>query len=398
MLPWRHPSCSSHSERRGSESIPGKSARHRVVRGALCLLLTSLAAPLSGQDSVLLVPDVVICDDCVLDVFAVVELGDREGPGILGEQAHVARSDDGDYYVSSVLQRGRLLRFSSAGVFQDAIGRTGEGPGEYTWPVLLRGSSDDLSVLDIGHYPNRLTTIRAGEVTTWDLPFVVGTWAVLPDGRHVYSAASFSPDLIGYPVHVYDEAGRRITRSLGDEGVRVDRSPRSRGVVTRRVAVAEDGNIWAAHETRYRIDKWSPDGDRLVRIERDSPWFQPWEVWPGMDYEVRPPPVTVGVGDWGEGLLMVVVRLADANWKPIRPSRTPLPGHETIMPAQENELYDTMIEVLDIRSGTVLGRTQVDGSVVGLVGRDGFYSYAEHSELGEAKYIVWSVALSGYHR
>ena len=63
--------------------------------------------------------------------------------------------------------------------------------------------------------------------------------------------------------------------------------------------------------------------------------------------------------------------------------------------AQEDELYDTVIEVLDTRSGTVLGRTRVDARVVRLVGRDAFYSYAEHSELGEPKYIVWSVALSG---
>ena len=54
-----------------------------------------------------------------------------------------------------------------------------------------------------------------------------------------------------------------------------------------------------------------------------------------------------------------------------------------------------MIEILDTRSGTVLARTRVDANVLGLVEGDGFYSYAEHSELGEPKYVVWSVALSG---
>ena len=117
-----------------------------------------------------------------------------------------------------------------------------------------------------------------------------------------------------------------------------------------------------------------------------------------MDYEVKPPPVIVGVRDWGGGLLMVVVRLADANWRPINPTRTPLPGHETIDPTQEEELYDTVIEVLDTRSGTVLARTRVDEDVVGLVGHDGFCTYAEHSDLGEPKYVVWSVSLSGYSR
>lgn len=163
----------------------------------------------------------------------------------------------------------------------------------------------------------------------------------------------------------------------------------------RRVAVAADGNIWAARDTHYRIDKWSPDGNRIMRIERDAPWFRPWEESPGVAYEVRPLPEIVGVRDWGDGLLMVVVRLADANWRPMRPTREVVPGHESVTAAQEGELYDTMIEVLDTRSGTVMARTRVDARATGLVGRNAFYAYAEHSELGEAKFIVWSVTLSG---
>ena len=361
-----------------------------------CLFLGIVVLPLGAQDSVRAVPDAVTCGDCSVEVTAVVELGDRNGPGIVGEQAVVVRSDDGDYYVSSLIQPGRLLRFSADGVFQDAIGRTGEGPGEHIWPVLLGRTADSLSILDTRGF--RLTTIGGGEVATWTLPFVANTWAVLPDGRHVYNGISFESELIGYPLHVYDEAGRRITHSFGYEGGRVDRSPQSHNALRRRVAAAMDANVWAAHENRYRIDKWSPDGDRIARIERDAPWFRPWEEWPGLDYEVRPEPAIVGVRDWGDGLLMVVVRVPDADWRPLRPTRVPLPGHEETTPAQDNDLYDTVIEILDTRSGTVPGRTQVDVRVVDLVGRDGFYSYAEHSELGEAKYVVWSVVLSGYRR
>ncbi len=288
-------------------------AAHTVGR---CVVFAALSAPLDAQDSVVVVPDAPTCATCSLTVSAVVELGDREGPGIVAQlntpyaQARVVRSDDGDY--------------------------------------------------------NGLSSWREG---------------------------------VGHPLHVYDVASRRITSSFGDDGVRVDRSRRNpAGHLRRAVAAAADGNIWAARENRYRIDKWSPDGDRIARIERDASWFRPWEEWPGVDYAVKPLPVIVGVRDWGDGLLMVVVRLADANWRPIRPTRTPLPGHETIEPTQQDELYDTVIEVLDTRSGTVLARTRVDEKVVGLVGRDGFCSYAEHSDLGEPKYVVWSVALSEHDR
>ena len=370
-----------------------------ALRAAHCLLFGTLAAPLAAQDSVVVVPDAPACSTCSLTVSAVVELGDREGPGIVAQLnaphalARVVRSDDGDYYVPGHLGDGRLLRFSGDGVFQEAIGRRGEGPGEYDLPVLVGGSADDLTILDV--LSPRLTTIRGGEVATWRLPFRFDGLDVFPDGRHVYNALSPEPDRIGHPLHVYDPASRRITSSLGDEGFRAARMDPGIVEVRRRVAVAADGNIWAARSNRYRIDKWSPDGDHIARIERDALWFRPWGKWPGVDYEVRPAPAVAGVRDWGNGLLMVVVRLADANWRPIAPTLEPVPGHKTIPFSQRDELYDTVIEILDTRSGTVLARTRVDEPVVGLVGTDGFCTYAEHSDLGESKYVVWSVGLSG---
>lgn len=380
-----------------------ETARLRVLGVAQCLLLGTLAAPLGAQDSVVVIPDAPACTTCSLTVSAVVELGDRDGPGIVAQlnaplaQARVVRSGDGDYYVPGHLGDGRLLRFSSDGVFRESIGRRGEGPGEYHLPALMEGSADDLTIIDPTFA--RLTTIRGGEVETTSLPFMARTWAVLPGGRYVYNGLSSWREGVGHPLHVYDSASRRITSSFGDEGVRADRSrPNPSGHLRRAVGAGADGNIWAARENRYRIDKWRPDGDRIVRIERDAPWFRPWEEWPGVDFEVRPLPVIVGVGDWGDGLLMVVVRLADADWQPIQPTIEELPGHESIPATREDDLYDTVIEVLDTRLGTVLARTRVDEKVVGLVGRDGFCTYAEHSDLGEPKYVVWSVELLGHNR
>ena len=90
---------------------------------------------------------------------------------------------------------------------------------------------------------------------------------------------------------------------------------------------------------------------------------------------------------------MVVLSVADDNWQPMPPAR--VIGTETLTSsAQREDLYDTVIEVLDARSAIVLARTRVDANAIGLIGRDGFYSYAEHSG-GEPKFVVWSVALSG---
>lgn len=77
---------------------------------AMCLLLGGVTTPLGAQDSVLVVPDPPACTTCSLNVTAIVELGDREGPGIVGEQAAISRADNGHYYVSSLMQEGRLQR------------------------------------------------------------------------------------------------------------------------------------------------------------------------------------------------------------------------------------------------------------------------------------------------
>lgn len=372
--------------------------RLRLLGVAQCLLFGTLAAPLDAQDSVVVVPDAPSCTTCSLDISLLVELGDREGPGIVGEQAWINRSDDGDYYLSSSLagEEG-LMRFSPDGVFQEVIGRHGEGPGEYAFPELMGGSADDLTILDVAS--RRFTTIRNGEVSAISMSFMPKRSALLPDGRHLYNAIVFEPDRIGHPLHVYDPESRRITRSFGDEGVRVDRSSRSHNAMNRPIAAAADGHIWAARVNRYRIDKWNPNDEvRIARIERDAPWFRPWLDFPdGAPIADRPLPELVGVGDWGDDLLMVVVRVADSEWKPVRPARIER-GHEVISGAQMEELYDTVIEVQDTRLGTVVARTQVDANVWRVIGKDGFYSYAEHSDLGEPKHVVWSVALSGYSR
>ena len=370
-------------------------ARLRALGVAHGLLFAAVVAPLGAQDSVVVVPDAPACAACSLTVSAVVELGDREGPGIVGEQTEIGRSDDGDYYVSSLLQEGRLLRFSPDGVFLDAIGRAGEGPGEYVWPVLMGGDTDALTILDIRRF--RVTTIRGGVIATARLPLLVDDFALLPDGRHVYNGFEYEPREADQPLHLYDETSGRVTHSFGGEGVRVVQAAEPPTEVRRRVAGAADGSIWAASWTRYRIDKWDPDGDRITRIERDAPWFRPGEESPGLPNEFEPSPVTLGVRDWGDGLLMVVVNVADADWRPAAPARA-VQGHELLSAAQQEELFDTVIEVLDTRSGTVLARTRVDENAIGLVGRDGFYSYAEHSDLGEPKFVVWSVGLSGYNR
>ena len=372
----------------------------RALGAVRCLLLAALAAPLAAQDSVVIVPDAPACATCSLDISAVVELGDREGPGIVAQLnapyalARVVRSDDGDYYVPGYLGDGRLLRFSSDGVFQEAIGRRGVGPGEYDLPVLVGGSADDLTILDV--LSPRLTTIRGGEVATWRLPFRFDGLDVFPTAGTCTTPSHPSPI----------ESGILST-------CMIRRADKSRALLaTREFAPPEwtraSRNCGAALQQRWTETSGrraatatgSTNGAPMGITSRESsatrPGFGRGKSGSAWTTKSGPCRRSWVCGDWGDGLLMVVMRVADADWQPLTPTLEPVPGHATIEPTQGDELYDTVIEVLDTRSGTVLARTRVDERVVGLVGRDGFCTYAEHSDLGEPKYVVWSVALLGY--
>ena len=281
-----------------------------LVGRVLVLFFGTLAAPLAAQDSVLVVPDAPACATYSLTVSAVVELGDREGPGIVAQlnapyaPARVVRSHDGDYYVSAL------------------------GAGRTPAPILTRRG---LSGCDWAARRGNGRVRLAGTV----------------------GGVADEPDQAGQPLHLYDEPSGRVTHSFGGEGVRSFQAGQPPTEVRRRVAPAADGQIRAASWNRYRIDKRSPNGDCIIRIEHDAPWFRPWEEGPGLPREFEPLPVILGVRDWGDGLLMVVVNVADAEWTPLPPARV-VRGHELTSAAQYEQLFDTMIEVLDTRSGSAL--------------------------------------------
>ena len=215
-----------------------------LVGRVLVLFFGTLAAPLAAQDSVLVVPDAPACATYSLTVSAVVELGDREGPGIVAQlnapyaPARVVRSHDGDYYVSAL------------------------GAGRTPAPILTRRG---LSGCDWAARRGNGRVRLAGTV----------------------GGVADEPDQAGQPLHLYDEPSGRVTHSFGGEGVRSFQAGQPPTEVRRRVAPAADGQIRAASWNRYRIDKRSPNGDCIIRIEHDAPWFRPWEEGPRFAARVR---------------------------------------------------------------------------------------------------------------
>ena len=74
-----------------------------------------------------------------------IETGDLPTP--VSYLAGMARGGDGSLFVLDPPQKA-LLRFSPRGEYLGRIGREGEGPGEFRWPLYLGRLGDDIWVLD----------------------------------------------------------------------------------------------------------------------------------------------------------------------------------------------------------------------------------------------------------
>jgi hypothetical protein len=333
----------------------------------------------------IVIPDRVSCAECRIDVSEIVAVGDSVEPGVLGEYGSL-RFSDGRYFVQTGVQPGTILVFGHDGRYVRSIGRLGKGPGEYTRPQVFHARGDSLWLFDI---TGRITMDFPGNVRTANVPFGPFEAIRLGNGLHVYSTVARIPELIGIPLHIFDEASETLVRSFGNRSGFYD--PRDPYDARRTIAPSGEREFWAASLNRYVIEKWTVDGERIVRIERDAPWFEPWRGRVQPARVAAPPPILHGVMEDSAGILWVFLRVADRNWAPQAPADVRGSETRTSM-AQHTDLWDTLIEAIDAKSGVVLARARLPHYLIGMAGQDLFYTYQEVGA-GHPQYVVWRASL-----
>lgn len=161
----------------------------------------------------------------------------------------------------------------------------------------------------------------------------------------------------------------------------------------RTLAASRLGGFWAAHSQRYLLERW----DRELRvpvqvIEREVPWFEPYEEYGGSVLEVRPNPFLRAIQEDEDGRLWVLISVADENWEPMPPAQV-TDGMRVISDAQMNRLHDTVIEVIDPEMGAILAAHRVDELLSQwFAGPGTVYSYAE-DEVGHPWYRIYRLRL-----
>jgi hypothetical protein len=335
---------------------------------AALLLLAPQAARAQRERTISSEPT---CSHCTISLSPVVTLRSETAPDLTSSSIVVQRG--ADYLVAPVGDRSQIAVFGHSGRFGRAIGRAGEGPGEFENIRALTVLADGrLVVLD-----RRLTMLTAESrpLASRALPPSVAAFrmAALTDGHLVLN--NYLPGQL--PLCLFTPAlelekcfGGGDAHPIGDAMQRV-------------LAVSPDGTFWAARQQyRYAIEHWDRSGHLLGTIARDVPWFPPTD--PAQDphalpTQVRPLPRVSGLWLDNAGHLWTAVLVPDAHWRATdsrpagggeRRSRIPTPGEWATY-------FDTIVEVIDVRAGRVLTSRRFPGALGGFT-RDGLLV-----ELGE---------------
>ena len=239
--------------------------------------------------------------------------------------------------------------FDQDGRLKKVLGGLGEGPGEFKFiNHIVVGSGDTLYVYD--HAQLRRSVFDPNHEFVRTDPIPASAWQILPlpSGLMVVNSSIATRDRVGWPLHTIGPDGG-VLHSFGAD------PPLSRpdGALLehRGIAIDTEGVLWVAPRNAYELSTYSAVGSRFEPTNRGLyrrgvEWFQPWTE-PLLDGKPRPSLKQIAFGPEDPTLLWVLMSVADAEWAPLsQPQRS---SQELI-----NSQYDSILEVIDVKSGSVL--------------------------------------------
>lgn len=286
--------------------------------------------------------------DCQIELEHITRITDADDPGILPEYLIWLQETEAGTFVSATADMTQIAEFDPNGRLAGVFGRAGQGPGEFLrLRTLIPGPGDTLFAPDKGQ--GRITMFGPDRTPAGTLPMpFLSPALVLLDGSFLVARQIRRSETIGYPMHVVDREGR-VVRSFGTDEPQY--RPDLNHILTRKVALGQDGAVWAMAPARYLLERWDPStGDQLQSTRIRSDWFR--ESSEPTDYAVYPPPRVEGLWEDEDGFVWTIVRDADVDWE--APPWANEKEERPIDLQEYNRLFDWVIEVVDPGSGRVL--------------------------------------------
>jgi len=179
----------------------------------------------------------------------------------------------------------------------------------------------------------------------------------LPRGGFVLAADYPRPSSVGLPLHRFDAEGvLRASFGARDSLYFVGQ----RRDLSRRVTLGRDSTIWSVNTADFTLEQWSPEGRPVRVLKRDPSWFAH-----GVALRPRetPPSFVADIATDVNGLLWVTAMRAARQWQSVSWQRLAAP--DTVwVPGAIDSLYESVIELIDPRSGSIMGTVSVDASLI----------------------------------
>lgn len=308
---------------------------------------TSLQAQAS-QDRLVTTLEPSECD-CRIELTRLISLSDSLHPGLFAYSPLVMRDSRGLWYATSNTDGLKQVGvFDQDGGLKRVLGNRGEGPGEFGHiNHIVVGFGDTLYVYD--HSLLRRTVFDPDHefVRTDPIPAFMRQIVPLPSALMVVNSRIATRERVGWPLHtigpdggVFHSFGADPPVSRPDRTVHEDRS----------IAIDGGGLLWVAPRNAYELSTYSAVSARFEPTNRlyrrQAEWFQPWTDR-SPDGRPRPSVAQIAFAAEDPTLLWVLISVADPEWAPLRqPTRS---SKELV-----DSLYDSILEVIDVTSGSVL--------------------------------------------
>jgi hypothetical protein len=308
------------------------------------------------------IPDEIGCPACRILLEPTEVIGSSADADLFSLQSEVQIDGTGNVLLTDARSYPGHLLFRAAGSSEwKILGRLGRGPGELHFPGRAWTSPEGLHVADNTTQRETVFAPDGSFINSYPLPAAPSQVVRLTTGEVVHASIVRTPGAIGYPLHVLD-ANREIVRSFGTDTAML--LPGARILGSRVIAPAREGGIWSARPNAYIIERWDASGAKGSTVVRDARWFQSW-VTPRSHYtHENPTPRTVGLHEDDKGRLWVITYTAPPDHRPAYDQN----WHGEVTEDDTRRVIDTIIEVIDPRSGQLLARERYDDVLLPQVG------------------------------
>jgi hypothetical protein len=353
---------------------------------AVAAVLAASGMPSASAQRVIEIAGVPTCGECRIVAEKVLTL--RPPPSALRFRLpdKVIRDSRGRWYVLDPTGAPFVAVFDSNGKFARRLSYpSGQGISD---GVVTTGDTVRLyglftsSFADFGPDGNLLRTqplFQSGSAVTGATP--------LTRGRIVIQANGTTPDLFGYPYHVLSPDGTR-ERSFGAAPNESSVGGSFNGM--RKLAAARPEGFWSARVNRYEVSRWSDNAELRSTLRRTVDWFPPWESWDSRVDATLPPPFLVSVWQDASDRLWVLSLVAAKDWKAYDRASRPV-GDAAVRADMHNRAYDTIMEVIDLRSGRPLVSRRFPEAFMAFTA-DGFVMEDVTGEAADVAVGLWRVA------